>query len=83
MGRLSSNSGSLNLLQPYGPVQACNRTALPLPLPLPLHHLFLLDKQFQKVTYTKITEIVNKMEFKIFKNALDFFLRTFLFENRE
>jgi len=25
-------SGSLNLLEPYGPVQACNGIALPLPL---------------------------------------------------
>ena len=29
--RLSSNSGSLNLLEPSGPVQACNGIALPLP----------------------------------------------------
>ena len=27
-------SGSANLLEPSGPVQACNGTALPLPLPL-------------------------------------------------
>jgi len=27
-------SGSLNLLEPSGPVQACNGIALPLPLPL-------------------------------------------------
>jgi len=26
------NSGSLNFLEPSGPLQACNRTALPLPL---------------------------------------------------
>ena len=26
-------SGGLNLLEPCGPVQACNGTALPLPLP--------------------------------------------------
>jgi len=26
-------SGSLNLLEPLGPVQACNGIALPLPLP--------------------------------------------------
>jgi hypothetical protein len=30
-------SGSLNLLEPSGPVQACNGIALPLPLPLPLY----------------------------------------------
>jgi hypothetical protein len=29
-------SGSLNLLEPLGPVQACNGIDLPLPLPLPL-----------------------------------------------
>jgi hypothetical protein len=28
-------SGGLNLLEPCGPVQPCNGTALPLPLPLP------------------------------------------------
>jgi hypothetical protein len=28
-------SGGLNLLEPCGPVQACNGTALPLSLPLP------------------------------------------------
>jgi hypothetical protein len=27
-------SGSLNILEPLGPVQACNGIALPLPLPL-------------------------------------------------
>ena len=31
---LSRKSGSLNFLEPSGPVQACNGTALPLPLPL-------------------------------------------------
>jgi hypothetical protein len=29
--RLSENPGSLNLLEPYGPVQAYNGIALPLP----------------------------------------------------
>jgi hypothetical protein len=29
MCRLSGNRGSLNLVQPYGPVQACNGIALP------------------------------------------------------
>ena len=32
MCRLSSNSGSLNLLEPQGPVQACNALVLPLGL---------------------------------------------------
>jgi hypothetical protein len=30
-------SGSLNLLEPSGPVQGCNGIALPIYLPLPLH----------------------------------------------
>ena len=29
-----TKSGNLNLLEPSGPVQACNGIALPLPLPL-------------------------------------------------
>ena len=29
-------AGSLNFLEPSGPVHACNGIALPLPLPLPL-----------------------------------------------
>jgi hypothetical protein len=28
-------SGNINFLEPSGPLQACNGTALPLPLPLP------------------------------------------------
>jgi len=28
-----TKSGNLNFLEPFGPVQACNGTALPLPLP--------------------------------------------------
>jgi hypothetical protein len=32
-------SGSLNLLEPYGPVQSCNGIVLLLPIPLPLHLL--------------------------------------------
>jgi hypothetical protein len=30
---MALKSGSLKLLKPFGPVQACNRIALPLPLP--------------------------------------------------
>jgi len=33
-------SGSLNLLEPLGPVQACNGIALPLRLPLPFYCCF-------------------------------------------
>jgi len=36
-------SGSLSLLEPSGPVQACNGIALPLPLPLPLVYLWLIE----------------------------------------
>ena len=35
-------SGSLNLLEPSGPVQACNGIILPLPLSSGLCHLFVL-----------------------------------------
>jgi hypothetical protein len=35
MWKLSTNSGSLNLLEPQGPLQACSGKALPLPLLLP------------------------------------------------
>jgi len=37
-------SGSLNFLEPSGPVQACNGIALPLPLPC-------LRKELQEVMY--------------------------------
>ena len=36
-----TKSGSLNLLEPSGPVQACNGNALPLPLLNPLAYYFL------------------------------------------
>ena len=36
-------SGNFNFLEPSGPLQACNGTALPLPLHLPLHSLFVCD----------------------------------------
>jgi hypothetical protein len=35
-------SGNLNFLQPSGPLQACNRIALPLPLPKQLSLLWIL-----------------------------------------
>jgi hypothetical protein len=38
-------SGSLNLLEPSGPVKACNGIALPLP------YLLLLNKQFERTKY--------------------------------
>ena len=39
-------SGSLNLLESSGPVQACNGIALPLPLPLPYSYRLLIYNQF-------------------------------------
>ena len=36
---LSRKSGSLNFLEPSGPAQACNRSALPLPLLLLIHSI--------------------------------------------
>ena len=69
MGQLSSISGSLILLQPLGPVQACNRRASS--LPLPLYYLLLVDKQFQNLTYINTNQIVNKMEFKRFVEEIN------------
>jgi hypothetical protein len=45
-------SGSLNLLEPYGPVQACNGIALPLPYSVPIlrHVSGLLVAHHQDVT---------------------------------
>ena len=42
--------GSLNLLEPSGPVQACNGIALPLPLPLPLPFTTCLYNAFVLLT---------------------------------
>jgi len=48
-------SGSLNFLEPSGPVQACNGIALPLhlPLPLPLPFTFysLFDRRFNIILW--------------------------------
>ena len=35
-----TKSGSINFLEPFGPVQACNGTALHLPLPFLVHKIF-------------------------------------------
>jgi hypothetical protein len=43
MGRLFKKSGSLNLLEPSGPVKACNGIALPLPLPYITEHVADLE----------------------------------------
>jgi hypothetical protein len=46
-------SGSLNLLEPSGPVQACNGIALPLPLPANMQEegsVVLLDASWVRVT---------------------------------
>ena len=41
-------SGSLNLLEPTGPVQACTWIALPLPLPIPIQRDSKRWTQFRK-----------------------------------
>ena len=43
-----SKSGSLNLLEPSGPVQACAGIPLPLPLPLTLIYIFKNKNYFKK-----------------------------------
>ena len=47
-------SGSLSLLEPSGPVQACNGIALPLPLPF-LHRI--VDKKIGVIVYCNITRL--------------------------
>ena len=49
-----TNSGSLNFLEPSGPVEACNGTALPLPL---LEHLLVYGVRFRSVTSTVLLMI--------------------------
>jgi len=44
-----TKSGNLNFLEPPGPVQACNGTALPLPLPLP----FTVPRNLASYEFTK------------------------------
>jgi hypothetical protein len=39
-------SGSLNLLEPYGPIQACNGIALPLPLPYTSMTFFKITSKY-------------------------------------
>jgi len=43
-----TKSGSLNFLDPSGPVQACNEAALPLPLLLPLIIQFKIKHDVKK-----------------------------------
>ena len=57
-------SGNLNFLEPYGPLQACNGTALPLPLPLPL----LLERQLQQSRNVRryyTTTILKKVQLSV------------------
>jgi hypothetical protein len=42
-------SGSLNLLEPYGPVQACNGIALPLPLCVSIQDGAKVTRQYRKL----------------------------------
>jgi hypothetical protein len=46
-------SGSLNLLEPSGPVKVCNGIALPLPLPLPLHLHYITATHVNKMLHTE------------------------------
>jgi hypothetical protein len=53
-------SGSLNLLEPSGPVQACNGIALPLPLPERVQGIFLRTRKW--LNTQKILKIACVME---------------------
>ena len=51
-------SGNLNFLEPSGPLQACNGTALPLPLTLPLHnHLIDLLNSWSIITHWHLVPV--------------------------
>jgi len=47
-------SGNLNFLEPSGPLQVCNWTALPLPLPLPYNNGQLLRNSANPVLAFKV-----------------------------
>jgi len=51
-------SGSLNLLEPLGPVQACNGIALPLPFRLSLRSLALKFQLRNLRSYVYSVEII-------------------------
>jgi len=78
-----TKSGSLNCLEPSGPVQACNGTALP----LPLHLLMPEDGQASAST----VEVKNKWSYvsyspytslHIIKTKISAMLKTVLHSNR-
>jgi len=48
-------SGNLNFLEPFGPLQACNGTALPLPLPC----LALQEKELDESSRLDVVEIAH------------------------
>jgi hypothetical protein len=56
--------GNLNFLEPSGPLQACNGTALPLPLPLPLP-----EPQFRTDT-SWTTVLMNDVRVRCFRRLL-------------
>jgi hypothetical protein len=45
-------SGNLNFLEPSGPLQACNGTALPLPLPVPFNWAVSMNHFWCRLTHT-------------------------------
>ena len=55
-------SGGLNLLEPFGPVQACNGTALPLPLPFTV-------QIYINLTRTEMKSSCNRREFMLFAGS--------------
>ena len=61
MCRFVSKSESLKLLEPSGPVQACNGIALPLPLPLPLPYTVMTLTKLRKVQKT-VKKAKHRME---------------------
>jgi len=50
---IAKKSGGLNLLEPCGPVQACNGTALPLPLPTRVGNVMLTLQSLYSTVFLK------------------------------
>ena len=68
-----TKSGSLNLLEPSGPVQACNGIALP----LPLHMFSIIDGTGAYVSNTALFVFVSSCSM-LMSMIFEFFLLDFL-----
>ena len=58
-------SGSLNLLEPSGPVRACNGIALPLPLPLPRYIYIYLQEGSKHLNGKQCSSRISSLFLKV------------------